>query len=139
MEARRHTRDPNGCPKSFQVTPRCPKGSPKVPQGVPKDPKKSEKAPQSDTQAQNKINTFSKLGFASRRNVFEPPWLRIGDHPYTFATLEIQIFPKTDENTGNTMLVDPPNKPALAWEREARLNEESLPNMVSTPGHTDTE
>ena len=114
MDAQRHTRDPNGCPKGSQVAPRCPKGSPKVPQGVPKDPKKSEKAPQSDTQAQNKVDTFSKPGFVHRRNVFEPPRLRFDDHPYTFDTLEKLIFPESDENTVNTMLLEPPRKPVLA-------------------------
>ena len=114
MEAQRHTRDPNDCPKTSQVNPRCPKGFPKVPQGVPKDPKKTEKAPQSDTQAQNKVDTFSKPGFVHRRNVFEPPRLRFDDHPYTFDTLEKLILPKSNENTVNTMLLEPPRKPVLA-------------------------
>ena len=77
---------------------------------MPKDPKKSEKAPQSDTQAQNKVDTFSKPGFVHRRSVFDPPRLRFGDHPYTFDTLEKLILPESDENTVNTMLLEPPNK-----------------------------
>jgi hypothetical protein len=30
------------------------------------------------------------------------------------------------------MLLEPPNKPVLAREREARLREESLPDIVAT-------
>ena len=121
MDAQRHTRNPNGCPKGSQVAPRCPKGSPRSPKGLPKDSKKTEKASQSDPQAQNKVNAFSKLGFVHRRNVFEPPRLRFDDHPYTFDTLEKLIFHESYENTVNTMLLKPPRKPVLAREREDAL------------------
>ena len=95
-----------------------PKGNPRKSQGVPKESKKSQKGFQSDRQAQNKVDTFSKPGFVHRRNVFEPPRLRFDDHPYTFDTLEKLIFPKSDENAINTMLLEPPRKPVLARERE---------------------
>ena len=132
MEAQRHTRDPNDCPKTSQVNPRCPKGSPKVPQGVPKDSKKSEKTAQSDTQAQNKVDTFSKLGFVHRRNVFEPPKPKVDYHYYVFGTLEIIILVKSVENIAPAMLLEPPEKPVLAREREARFKNESLTNILST-------
>ena len=45
-----------------------------------------------------------------RRSVFEPPRLRFDDPPYTFDTLEKLILPESDENTVNTMLLEPPNK-----------------------------
>ena len=105
MEVQRHTRDPNGCQKGSQVTPRCSKGSPKVPQGVPKDLKKSEKAPQSDPHTQNKVDTFSKPGFVHRRSVFEPPKLKVDYHCYTSGALEKLSFSKQHENTINTMLL----------------------------------
>ena len=114
MEAQRHTRNPNGCPKNFQVTPRFTKVSPKVPQGVPKDHKKSEKTFQSDTQAQNKVKTFFKLGFVHRRNVFEPPKPKVDYHYYVSVTLETLILVESHENTAPAMLLEPPGKPVLA-------------------------
>ena len=43
-----------------------------------------------------------------RRSVFEPPRLRFDDPPYTFDTLEVLIFTKSDENTAPAMLLEPP-------------------------------
>ncbi len=65
-----------------------------------------------------------------RRNAFEPPKLKV-DYPYyVFGTLEVMILLGIEENTAPAMLLEPPEKPVLAWEREARFNEESLPSMV---------
>ena len=44
-----------------------------------------------------KIDTFSKLGFVDRPNVFEPPKLKV-DYPYyVLGTLEILILAKGAE------------------------------------------
>ena len=49
------------------------------------------------TRAKIKINTFSKLGFVHRRNVFEPPEPKVDYHYYVFGTLEILILVKGGE------------------------------------------
>ena len=43
-----------------------------------------------------------------RRSVFEPPKLKVDDPYYTFGTLEVLIFTKSDENTAPAMLLEPP-------------------------------
>ena len=44
-----------------------------------------------------KVDTFSKLGFVHKRNVFEPPEPKV-DYPYyVFGTLEILILVKGAE------------------------------------------
>ena len=100
-----------------------PEGDPRRSKGVPKDSKKSEKAPQSDPQARKKVNSLSKLGFVHRRNVLETPKPKVDYHYYTLGVFEILIIFKSNENMLKTMLLEPPGKPVLAWEREARLNE----------------
>ena len=71
--------------------------------GSPKNPQK-EKAPPGGytgllgpTRAKIKIDTFSKLGFVHRRNVFEPPEPKVDYLYYVFGTLEILILVKSDE------------------------------------------
>jgi len=112
---------------------------PKVPQGVPKAPKRRPKStPKSTpgpTRDKIKVSTFSKLGFVHRRGVFEPPKPKVDYHNYVLGTLEILILVKSSETTINTMLLEPPKKPVLAWEREARFNKETLTRIFpNTPG-----
>ena len=127
MEAQRHPRAPHGCQSDSQVTPRFPKEPPRRSQGVPKDlPREhqtSQKASKVDTQAKKKVDALSKLGFVHRRDVFEPPKPKVDYLYYVFGTLEILILVKSNENIAPAMLLEHAEKPVLAWEREARLNE----------------
>jgi hypothetical protein len=72
-----------------------------------------------------------------RRSVFEPPKPKAACHYYVLGTLEILILVKSDENTAPAMLLEPQEKPVLAWEREARFNKETLtrisPNTPRVP------
>ena len=107
-------------PRWPKVTPRSPKVSQRLPKGLPKALQKPLRDPPGPTK---KIGTFSKLGFVHRRSVFEPPKPKV-DYPYyVLGTLEILILVKSHENIVNTMLLEPPKKPVLAWEREARLEQ----------------
>jgi len=47
-------------------------------------------------------------------------------------SFEILSFLESDENTAPATLLEPPKKPVLAREREARLKEGSLARIVLT-------
>jgi hypothetical protein len=49
-----------------------------------------------------------KLRFVERRNVLEPPQLKVDCHYYTLGTSKVFIFLENDENTATAILLEPP-------------------------------
>ncbi len=101
-------RTPKGAPKRPQRTPKATKGPQMEPKGSPMDPKGSPKG--------------------SRK----APWSDPRIDPEREPAPEILISPKCCKNIINNVLLEPPEKPVLAREREARLNGENSQTMCTT-------
>ena len=132
-----------GLPKFPKVTPLAPKVSPRspkvsqrwsqvVPRGLPRPHKIDEKRSPRPSR-----DTFKKMNLSMLR---EPhyllcSWSSLLREPHYLLCLSTsgnRVFLKSDENTAPAMLLEHPEKPVLAREREARLFFKKCSTMFST-------